>query len=308
LALAAHAAATILVDGISERRIDATIQMPSVRPGSVVREYEMRTMPTATGLLSNVNLLTVAEPKGEVLAAWGDKARAYKYCGNAKYGCCNWLIPACSQEAFCAACSHNGTIPDLSQSRNVELWRKIKLAKHRLFYSLLRFHLPLHTRFEDTEGLIFDFPPDNAASGGQASMTGHEEGRITIALAEVDDAEREKRRSAMREPYRTILGHFRHEIGHYYWDRLVRDTVLLEPCRAVFGDDRLDDGEALRPSLRKGRSRKLAGQLCQRLRHFPSVGRFCRNMGSLFPYRRYLGDGSRFRRRYPCDPRHWRRT
>jgi hypothetical protein len=204
------------------------------------------------GYLPDVNLLTVTQPKGEFLAAWGGDARAYQYCGNARYGCCNWLLPVDSREALCAACRHNGTIPDLSQSGNIELWRKIELAKHRLFYSLLRFHLPLQTRNESAEGLVFDFPTDNAASGGPASMTGHEEGRITIALAEADDAEREKRRSAMREPYRTILGHFRHEIGHYYWDRLVRDSALLEPCRAVFGDDRLDYGEALRLHYEKG--------------------------------------------------------
>jgi hypothetical protein len=138
---------------------------------------------------------------------------------------------------------------------NVALWRKIELAKQRLFYSLLRFHLPLQTRNENVEGLVFDFPTDNAASGGSNSMTGHEDGRITIALAEADDAEREKRRSAMREPYRTILGHFRHEIGHYYWDRLVRDSVLLEPCRAVFGDDRVDYGEALRIHYENGAPR-----------------------------------------------------
>jgi hypothetical protein len=207
------------------------------------------------GYLPDVNLLTVAEPRGTFWAAWGDEERAYRYCRNAEYDCCNWLVPAGSHQTFCAACRHNGTIPDLSQPGNVALWRKIELAKHRLFYSLLRFCLPLQTRNENAEGLVFDFPTDNAAAGAPASMTGHEDGRITIALAEADDAEREKRRSAMREPYRTILGHFRHEIGHYYWDRLVRGGALLEPCRAVFGDDRVDYGEALRIHYENGAPR-----------------------------------------------------
>jgi hypothetical protein len=204
------------------------------------------------GYLPDVNLLSVMAPKEEFWATWGDDERPYRYCGNATYDCCNWLIPAGSDEWLCAACRHNGTIPDLSQPGNVALWRKIELAKHRLFYSLLRFRLPLQTRNESAEGLIFDFPTDNAASGGPTSMTGHEEGRITIALAEADDAEREKRRSAMHEPYRTILGHFRHEIGHYYWDRLVRDSDLLGPCRTVFGDDRSDYGAALRAHYENG--------------------------------------------------------
>ena len=204
------------------------------------------------GYLPDDNLLTVAEPKGAFWAAWGDDQRVYRYCGNAQYDCCNWLLPAYSPDTLCAACRHDGTIPDLSRQWNVALWRKIELAKHRLFYSLLRFRLPLQTRNDDAEGLVFDFPTDDAAMGAAKSMTGHEDGRITIALAEADDPEREKRRSAMREPYRTILGHFRHEIGHYYWDRLVRDSALLEPCRAVFGDDRLDYGEALRAHYEKG--------------------------------------------------------
>ena len=76
-------------------------------------------------------------------------------------------------------------------------------------------------------------------------MTGHDNGLVTIALAEADDAYREQSRVAMHEPYRTLLGHFRHETGHYFWDRLVRDRGRLEACRAMFGDDRQDYGKAL---------------------------------------------------------------
>ncbi len=83
-------------------------------------------------------------------------------------------------------------------------------------------------------------------------MTGHDNGLITIALAEADDAEREKRRAAMGEPYRTLLGHFRHEVGHYYWDRLVRDGGRLDACRAVFGDDSQDYDQALQRHYAEG--------------------------------------------------------
>jgi len=83
-------------------------------------------------------------------------------------------------------------------------------------------------------------------------MTGHDNGRITISLAEADDAERERRRSAMQEPYRTLLGHCRHEIGHYYWDRLIRDTPLLDACRETFGDDTLDYAQALKRHYENG--------------------------------------------------------
>src|SRR3954465_5712994 len=83
-------------------------------------------------------------------------------------------------------------------------------------------------------------------------VTGHDNGLITIALVEADDAEREKRRTAMGEPYRTLLGHFRHESGHHYWDLLVRDGGRLEACRAVFGDDAQDYNAALKKHYQAG--------------------------------------------------------
>jgi hypothetical protein len=75
---------------------------------------------------------------------------------------------------------------------------------------------------------------------------------ITIALAEADDAERESRRKAMGEPYRTLLGHLRHEVGHYFWERLVRDEGRLASFRATFGDDRANYGQALQTHYRSG--------------------------------------------------------
>ena len=83
-------------------------------------------------------------------------------------------------------------------------------------------------------------------------MTGHDNGLITLALEEADDAEREKRRTLMHEPYRTLLGHFRHEVGHYFWDLLVRDGGLTEDCRKIFGDERADYGAALQAYYTNG--------------------------------------------------------
>jgi hypothetical protein len=175
------------------------------------------------------------------------------FCGNALYDACNWLIPPNSPEALCLACRYNHIIPDLSQADNVALWQLMERAKHRLFYSLLRWRLPLKTTTEDPQhGLAFDFLADVPAPTGPNVMTGHASGKITIALVEADDAEREKRREAMKEPYRTLLGHFRHEIGHYYWDILVRDGGPIDACRALFGDERMDYGEALKRHYASG--------------------------------------------------------
>ena len=182
-------------------------------------------------------------------------SRPYRFCANAAHDACNWLVPADGPDAYCLACRHNRTVPDLSQTQNLLPWRKLEAAKHRLFYTLLRLNLPIETRNENPEGLAFDFLADQPAQSGPKVMTGHDNGLITIALAEADDAEREKRRTAMGEPYRTLLGHFRHEVGHYYWDRLVRDEGRLDACRAVFGDDSQDYDQALQRHYAKARPR-----------------------------------------------------
>jgi hypothetical protein len=172
----------------------------------------------------------------------------YRFCANAVYGVCNWLITVERTDQFCAACRHNRTIPDLSQRNNQVHWRLMEAAKHRLFYTLLKLKLPLASRAEDPKGLAFDFIADSAAP----VLTGHENGLITINLAEADDAERERRRHQMGEPYRTLLGHFRHEIAHYYWIRLVANSLSLEQFREVFGDERRDYGGALQDYYTRG--------------------------------------------------------
>jgi hypothetical protein len=171
---------------------------------------------------------------GGVTAAGG----AWRACGNAGVAGCNWLIPAEEDAAFCAACRLNRTIPDIDLPENLERWRRIETAKRRLIYALTRFGLPIEGRGSgEATGLAFDFLADTEAG---RVMTGHEDGLITINIAEADDAERERRRAALGEPYRTLIGHMRHEIGHFYWDRLVRDGGRIEAARAVFGDERAD--------------------------------------------------------------------
>lgn len=181
----------------------------------------------------------------------GADGRPWRYCANYDHGVCNWLVPGDQDETFCIACRHNLVVPNLDDAANVALWQKMEIAKRRLFYTLLRLKLPLDTRAEHPEGLGFEFL-SNDPSTGHNVMTGHDDGLIVIALAEADDAERERRRTSMGEPYRTLLGHFRHEIGHWYWDRLVRDGGKLEACRAVFGDDSVDYNQSLQTHYANG--------------------------------------------------------
>jgi hypothetical protein len=178
----------------------------------------------------------------------GDIQQAYRYCANAQYEVCNWLIPAEETEEFCAACVLNRTIPTLENMEHRLYWKKLELAKHRLVYSLLQLHLPVVSKQVDTEkGLAFDFlaDPDPQFRETGKVMTSHSQGLITINIAEANDAEREKQRLQMGEPYRTLLGHFRHESGHYYWERLMRGRADLGAFRQVFGDENLDYSQAL---------------------------------------------------------------
>jgi hypothetical protein len=199
------------------------------------------------GYLPEAGALSALRPEGDGWRALAEESRSYRFCANAEHEACNWLLPAESATPFCRACRHNGTIPNLSDTWNLTHWRKLETAKHRLFYGLLRLDLPLSTRAEDPEhGLLFRFLADPPAESGPKVMTGHDNGVITIALVEADDVERERRRTLMGEPYRTLVGHFRHEVGHHYWDLLVRDGGRLEPFRALFGDEREDYGEALK--------------------------------------------------------------
>lgn len=164
---------------------------------------------------------------------------------NNAYEVCNWLVGTGDGTPFCRACRHNRTIPDLTVPTVPERWGKIEAAKRRLIHTLLHLGLPLETTAEAAasrtgQGLAFDFLYDPSAeqNRGAKILTGHDGGVITLNLIEADDAARERIRGEMGEPYRTLLGHFRHEVGHHYWSRLVEhDEAELREFRALFGDE-----------------------------------------------------------------------
>lgn len=207
----------------------------------------------ALGFLPREGELSALEPGVTDWIALAAPGRSWRFCFNAEHQVCNWLIESASPERFCIACRHNRTVPDRSVPANLAAWGRMELAKHRLFYTLLRLGLPTPNRYDDPKGgLVFDFLADPAQPDGPKVMTGHDEGLITLALAEADDAEREARRARMGEPYRTLLGHFRHEVGHFYWDRLVRDGQQQDSFRAMFGDHRADYNEGLKRHYEQG--------------------------------------------------------
>ncbi|TWC19622.1 hypothetical protein FBY06_11111 [Pseudomonas sp. SJZ085] len=180
------------------------------------------------------------------------QAGLFRRCANLDTAAaCNWLLPAGGPDTLCVACRLNRTIPDLSIPQNPERWRKVETAKRRLVAQLITLGLPVVPKsVDDTTGLAFDFigvDPD-----GRLPTTGHASGLITLDIKEADDAHREAVRQQMHEPYRTLLGHFRHEVGHYYWDRLIADSHWLEAFRRLFGDERASYSEALERHYQQG--------------------------------------------------------
>ena len=186
----------------------------------------------------------------------GKEGRVYRLCLNySRENVCNWAVSVDDPNPYCRSCRLNRVIPNLSRPGTRAAWVRLEAAKRRLIYSLLCLGLPVFGKAEEPQrGLAFDFLADRefVTPGVSSVPTGHLNGVITINVAEANDAERERRRLQMQEPYRTLLGHFRHEIGHYYWYRLIQGTDHVAVFRRLFGDERQDYDQLLHRHHQQG--------------------------------------------------------
>ncbi|AFJ03214.1 hypothetical protein Q7C_2075 [Methylophaga frappieri] len=158
---------------------------------------------------------------------------------------CNWLIPLNSRNQQCASCRLTQLIPNQNTLINQRRWQVLESAKRRLLYGLLSLKLPV---FDTEPRLIFEFLEDqqtNPNVGLEHVLSGHVNGRITLNAAEADGSYREAAREAMNEPYRTLLGHFRHEVGHFYWLLLIRDSAKSSEFETLFGNPHQEYSAAL---------------------------------------------------------------
>jgi hypothetical protein len=173
------------------------------------------------------------------------KGERYRLCANSiQQNACNWAIPDADHAELCRACRLNEIIPNLSDPEAHREWLQLEASKRRLLYTLIELGLPVESRAERPEdGLAFSFLKEDPATGEKV-FTGHSDGLITINVAEADAPFREKTRQELGETYRTLLGHFRHEIGHYYWDRLIEGSPFLPGFRELFGDETADYDQA----------------------------------------------------------------
>jgi hypothetical protein len=163
------------------------------------------------------------------------KGRRYHLCQNSiEHGVCNWAVSIDDASPYCRGCRLNSIIPDLSHPGALTAWARIEQAKKRLLYTLFQLGLPV-------DGLQFSFKE----SATSPVLSGHDNGHITLNIAEADNPGRERLREQLGETYRTLLGHFRHEIAHYYWDRLIRGSREAGAFRDLFGDASIDYASAL---------------------------------------------------------------
>jgi hypothetical protein len=207
------------------------------------------------GYLPDADVLGAFIPAGE--GQWksvsaGTRTRLYRMCANyEQHNVCNWMVPIEDRSELCLACRLNRTIPDLSDPDNLYRWGRVESAKRRLIYTLLSLGLPIIDKQTDPEhGLAFELLIDEP--GKPRVLTGHNEGLITLNITEADADVRERMRRQMGEKYRTLVGHFRHEIGHYYWNVLVRDDGRLGSFRELFGDEGADYAEAIERHYAQG--------------------------------------------------------
>lgn len=215
------------------------------------------------GFLPDILSMSALEPDGDEWLALHPAAGGsrWRMCFNySDERVCNWMVRADSGHSFCDACRLNRTIPNLAKSQNHMLWSRIEAAKRRLVYDLLNHELPFASKVDDpASGMAFQFLEsgngsefESAGTDGRV-LTGHANGVITINIAEADDVAREQMRVQMNEAYRTLLGHFRHESGHYFWDHLVRPSAdRLAEFRQLFGDERDDYQQALERHYHEG--------------------------------------------------------
>jgi len=187
------------------------------------------------GYIPDDGLVVAVRAVGERFERADGTPGRYRRCSNRSVARCNWMVPEDDRSERCASCRLTSVRPNDTDVDSLEAFADAEAAKRRLLHQLRRIGLPVIDRSSDAaRGVTFEL----LSSRGRNVITGHESGVITLDLSESDDAHREFVRQQLGEPYRTVLGHLRHEIGHYYWPSLVNQRAHVREFRALFGDER----------------------------------------------------------------------
>lgn len=161
-------------------------------------------------------------------------------CTNREKIGCNW---AATDGQFCRSCAMTETVPDIELPKNVDLWAQTEAAKRWMLANLARWGW-----FGATDGgtrPVFQLLAEKTSEGKEQVIMGHADGEITINVSEASPVILARRRAALGELYRTMVGHMRHEMAHFLFLRLSEDGQFLNDFRNLFGDERADYGAAL---------------------------------------------------------------
>jgi hypothetical protein len=196
---------------------------------------------TQLGYVSEQGTIRALTPASPVLFEVAGHDGRWWRCLNTAWGC-NWMLPASTGDVWCRSCRLTRGRPDQFRRDAVEVWAKAEAAKRRLVHQLDALGLPVEPRSDEhPDGVAFDL----VHLTEDTPVTGHLHGVVTLDLAEADDQHRDRVRRLLGEPYRSVIGHLRHEMGHYYLERLVVRTDQLDAFRRLFGDERADYRRAM---------------------------------------------------------------
>ncbi|MGJ9422765.1 zinc-binding metallopeptidase family protein [Aeromicrobium sp. CF3.5] len=191
---------------------------------------------TNLGFSREERAIVPVDDKGQYIDSDGD---IWHVCKNLNLSGCTWLseFPG----GYCFSCALTRTRPSDADVVGLREYKVAEEAKRRLVVELDTLGFAVTPRSIDEEnGLAFDL----LSSVEESVTTGHDSGVITLDLAESDDAHREKVRVDLDEPYRTMLGHFRHEVGHYIEWQYVRGD-LINTGRELFGNEEQSYADAI---------------------------------------------------------------
>jgi len=195
------------------------------------------------GYLPGEQVLTALQSDSEGFARADGLPGVFRHCANRLVARCNWLLSVDDPHMMCSSCRLTTVRPNDAETESLPAFAAAEQAKRRLIHQLNRLGLPLIDRSVDSErGVAFEL----LSSRRRNVITGHDGGVITLDLSESDDAHREFVRQQLGEPYRTVLGHLRHEIGHYYWPTIVERDGDIDGFRTLFGDERVSYADALK--------------------------------------------------------------